>query len=80
MHECDICYNSFYNINILRCCKGKRMCVNCKNRYYDIKCPFCMQNMNKQPTIIILNKNNPYPKKGNIILSVMNYNIFKLWS
>lgn len=36
MYECDICYNSFDNINILRCCKGKRMCVNCDDRYYII--------------------------------------------
>ena len=78
--ECDICYNSFTTINILKCCKGKRICIKCKDKYNCFKCPFCRQNMNKQPFIVIINKNFPCPKNGNVILSVMNYNIVRLWS
>ena len=80
MHNCDICYNSFVRINTLRCCKGKRMCIKCNTQYVPNKCPFCMQIMNKKSTILIINKNFPCPKKANIILSIMNYNIVRLWS
>lgn len=77
MVECDICYNSFISLNLLRCCKGKRMCLQCKNNYNNSKCPFCRQNMNRKETIIIINKNFPYPN-GDVIMSIMNYNIIKI--
>ena len=40
---------------------------------------FCRQNMNRQPTVIIINKNTPKPEKSDLILSVMNYNIIRVW-
>ena len=55
MHECDICYTSFIDINVLRCCKGKRMCITCKNKYNKKICPFCRRDMYRS-TIIIINK------------------------
>lgn len=79
MHECDICYNSCVTIKLLTCCKEKHMCISCKNKYSQSKCPFCRQNMNRKPTIIIVNKNTPCPEKGNIIMSLVNYNIIKIW-
>ena len=79
MHECNICFNDFVTINILRCCKGKHMCIRCKDKYGKTKCPFCRQNMNRRPTIIIVNKNTPPPEKGAIIMSLMHYNIVKIW-
>ena len=79
MHDCNICYNSFVSVNLLRCCKGKRMCVKCKDKYCKDKCPFCRQNMNKKSTIVITNKNVPMPEMSDIILSVMNYNIIRVW-
>ena len=81
MYECDICYNSFLTINLLTCCKGKNMCVDCKSKYGQSKCPFCRKNMKikNKSTIIIINKNTPYPEKYDIIMSIMNYNIIKIW-
>ena len=78
MHDCNICYESFVTINILRCCQGKRMCIKCKYKYDKTICPFCRQKMNVNPAIIILNKNQKQIK-GKIIMSVMNYNIIQLW-
>lgn len=78
MHDCDICYESFVTINLLRCCKGKRMCIKCKYKYGKIQCPFCRQKMNDKPAITILNKNQQ-PKKGEIIMSIMNYNVVQIW-
>jgi hypothetical protein len=79
MHNCNICFNSFVTINVLRCCKGKRMCIKCKDKYGKNTCPFCRQNMNRQPTVIIINKNTPKPEKSDIIFSVMNYNVIRIW-
>lgn len=79
MHDCDICFNEFVTINIVGCCKNKRMCIKCKDKYGKIQCPFCRQNMNRKPAIVIINKNTPMPEKGNIVMSVMNYNIIKIW-
>jgi hypothetical protein len=79
MNDCNICFNSYININVLRCCKGKRMCIKCKDKYDKKICPFCLQNMNRKPTVIIINKNTPTPKNSDFILSVMNYNIIRIW-
>ena len=78
MHNCDICYNSYITLNILRCCKGKRICIKCMDKYGKLICPFCRQLMNRKLAIVIDNKNN-IPEKGEIILSVMNYNIIEIW-
>lgn len=79
MYECDICYNLYKNINFLPCCKGKRMCIKCKSKCGNNKCPFCRQNMKTKPAVIIINKNFPYPKHGEILFSSMNYNVVKIW-
>lgn len=79
MHECDICYNLCVTTSLLNCCKGKRMCVKCKNKYgKKKKCPFCRQNMNRKSTIIIVNKGS-HQEKGELLFTVMNYNIIKIW-
>lgn len=78
MHDCNICYESFITINFLRCCKGKRMCIKCKYRYNKLDCPFCRLKMNDKHAIIILNKNQKLDK-GEIIMSIMNYNIVQIW-
>ena len=77
MHDCDICYNSYININILNCCIGKRMCNSCKEKYACSTCPFCRQHM--KPAIIIVNKNIPYKGHGKIILTMMNYNVIRIY-
>lgn len=79
MHECDICYNTFITINILKCCKNKRMCIKCKNKYGKQSCPFCRQNMNRKHAIVFINNKDPCPENSIIIMSVMNYNIVKIW-
>ena len=80
MYECDICCELYININIniLSCCKGKRICSSCRVRYDSKICPFCRQKMNPKPAIVIINKNFPYKGKGDIILSIMNYNVIKI--
>lgn len=78
MYDCDICYHSFLSINTLRCCKNKHMCIKCKNNYGKEICPFCRQNMNRKPAIVIINNQRPCPDKGIIIMSVTNYNIVKI--
>ena len=70
MHECDICYTSFIDINVLRCCKGKRMCITCKNKYNKKICPFCRRDRYRS-TIIIINKNKPCPEQGNILMTLV---------
>lgn len=79
MYECNICYNDYINMEILKCCKEKHMCDLCKDTYEDKRCPFCRQNMNRKPTIIILNKNTILPSKSSVIMCVKNYNIVKIW-
>lgn len=78
MIECDICFNSFKTLALLNCCKGKYICLNCKNNCNNNLCPFCRQNINRKPAIIIVNNSFPCPQKGTIIMSIMNYNIIKL--
>jgi hypothetical protein len=79
MYDCDICYNSLLTINVLKCCKDKHMCLKCRNKYGKQTCPFCRQNMNRKTAIVIINNQYPCPVKGEIIMSVMNYNIVKIW-
>lgn len=79
MHDCDICYNLYININFLTCCKGKRMCIKCKDKYGKNICPFCRQNMNNRYSVLILNKSSPFPEKGELLFSSMNYNVIKIW-
>lgn len=77
MYECHICYNNYTTINILSCCKGKQMCINCRFNHVKtsntLNCPFCRKQMYKTPAIVITN--NKLPEKGEIVLSIMNYNI-----
>lgn len=79
MNSCDICYNYSRSTHTLTCCNGKQMCMKCKNLYQQILCPFCRQNMNRRPTVIIVNTNiNDILEKDKILLSVLNYTIIKV--
>lgn len=82
MSICNICYESKENIKTLICCNGKVICNKCKSIYNKSICPFCRQNMNPRSTFIIVrttDKKILTNRKKELILSVMNYNIFKVW-
>lgn len=55
------------------------MCAQCKHKYGKNKCPFCTKNMKTKSTIIIQNKNTTELVNGDIIMSVMNYNIIRIY-
>ena len=53
INKCDICFDK--SGHSLACCKNtKNLCVSCKEKLLDRKCPFCRQNLNDMFSRILL--------------------------
>ena len=77
--HCDICFSNDKILNIV-CCKGKKWCVNCKEKCKSkfSLCPFCRSNKKSITAIRICNNNNMFNEGGYIIETILQFNNYKI--